>query len=101
MSVISSFVSNIFIASSYFVFHERRKRPTQTGVPDEEPTASGSNSWDDVAQQNISRTSETQPSSQDELRAVSGSGITRTPSESNSRINQDILVSCNALVEGY
>ena len=76
-------------------------RPTQTGVADEEPTASGSNSRDDIAQQNISRTSETQPSNQDEPGEVSGSGITRTPSESNSRINQDILVSCNALVEGY
>ena len=70
-------------------------RPTQPSVQGEGPTASGSGTRSDTAQQVISASSNTQPTGQD----ANGSSVPNTGSESGSGIYQDVLVDCNALVE--
>ena len=77
-------------------------RATVPAVQNEGPTASGSTVRDDAvnaAQQIVSGSSDTQPTGPD---TTEPSGpATGTQSESGSSIYQDVLVNCNALVEGY
>jgi hypothetical protein len=75
-------------------------RATQSAVPAGEPQASGSNPRDNTSQQAISGSSETQLTSQDEHGGIS-SDAPGTPVDSNPGNYQDILISCNSIVEGY
>lgn len=70
-------------------------RPTQP--TDGEPRAS--TSADNSSQQVISESSDTQPTVPDEQSGFSAT--TGTSAESISGVYQDVLVECNALVEGY
>ena len=81
---------------------EHAARPTLPPVQNEGPTASGSGVRDDtadVAQQIVSASSDTQPTGPNSSDPAGPS--TGTHSESGSGVYQDVLVNCNALVEGY
>jgi hypothetical protein len=81
-------------------------RPAQPVVPDDGPRASGSaptasasapSVRPNVAQPDVSESSDTQPTGTD----VQSGFPARTPSESSSGSYQEVLVDCNSLVEGY
>ena len=76
-------------------------RQTEPSVQNESPAASGSTSRDNPTQQTVSELSVTQPTVPD-TNGPSGSGpATGSVTESGTGIYQDVLVDCNALVEGY
>ena len=81
---------------------EHAARPTLSPVQNEGPTASGSGVRDDTAnaaQQIVSGSFDiqpTRPNTSDPAGPSMG-----THSESGSGVYQDVLVDCNALVEGY
>jgi hypothetical protein len=102
------FVFQIFIiSSSYFMRGGKNVSQAQAAAPDERPRASGSgsHSTDTGAgpanqtsdQPDISGSSVTQPTVPDEQSDLSSSATT----SSNSELYQNVLVECNALVEGH
>ena len=81
-------------------------RPSQPVISDEGPRASGSghaattsgpSSSANIAQPDVSQSSNTQITGPDEQSATSAG----TPSGSSARSHQDVLIDCNSLVERY